>query len=421
MKLRAIFSAALIAAAGAVSAYDLREDTASQEFPIALKDVTDGTPMTGETFATTSIDIFKSGSSTGAAKNSGACSEDGTTGTYICTFDATDTDTPGSMKIVVTHAGAYASEYNVNILPAEVYDAKYVSGALDLRLGYEGGGTTPSQAGITDIDASGGTSDELILASGAVTDDDNWIGVTITLSDGSGNKQSCIVDAADAATDTISCPGNWKTAPTSGGGDTYTVRWTFGERVVALANDAVKLNVDSAGSMLVSQGQSTGQIDLQGGKVRLDDDQINSSTIDATGAAEIADAILDEVCSGHVTSGTLGAACEALIGHLPTYRVFTVDTGNTAPSESGGRVTCAGDLTLPGTGAADVTTRTDDELNNEIAVLASSSAPPPDAPKTTYIFDSAWDDTNKEAILTFDTDFGTALCANGDVFHIRGL
>jgi len=156
------------------------------------------------------------------------------------------------------------------------------------------GSTTPSQAGITDIDSSGGTTDELILASGGVDSDNNLIGSTMKVTISGEDPMSCVIDDADDTTDTISCATAWETTPTAGGGDTYSVLLTVGEPVVTLSS-GTQIDTNPNGQVRVAEGTSTGELNLSGGAIDVSQDG--------------ADAILSRACSGHTTDGTLGAIC----------------------------------------------------------------------------------------------------------------
>src|SRR5689334_5551324 len=102
----------------------LRQSTASQEIVIGrMVDSTDGnTAETALTIANTDIDIWKSGATTLADKNSGGATHIAG-GIYSAVLDATDTNTLGPMKIFVQVAGALAWEDSYMVVPAVVYDA----------------------------------------------------------------------------------------------------------------------------------------------------------------------------------------------------------------------------------------------------------------------------------------------------------
>lgn len=113
----------------ALAGFDLKEDTASQEWCFGLKQdgagANPGDPHTGETIANTEIKIVLPGGTTETNKNSGGATEIGTTGRYCATFDATDTATAGSMTVIIRNTGSQETEYVLNVLTDNWYDTKY--------------------------------------------------------------------------------------------------------------------------------------------------------------------------------------------------------------------------------------------------------------------------------------------------------
>lgn len=103
--------------------YSLREDTASQEIVLGrFVDSTDGnTEETGLTIANTDIKIWKHGATTLASKNSGGATHIAN-GVYYCVLDATDTDTPGNLRVTVHVAGALPVHVDCFVYPTAVYD-----------------------------------------------------------------------------------------------------------------------------------------------------------------------------------------------------------------------------------------------------------------------------------------------------------
>jgi hypothetical protein len=114
----------------------LKQSTASQEVLLGMfLDSTDGTtPKTGLTIANTDINIWKAGGTSVAAKNSGGATEIGTTGRYYAVFDATDTDTLGSMIIDVKVAGALYMRLEAAVLTANVYDSWFGADVQDVSV-----------------------------------------------------------------------------------------------------------------------------------------------------------------------------------------------------------------------------------------------------------------------------------------------
>lgn len=102
----------------------LRQSTASQEILLGpFLDDDDGiTPKTGETIANTDIKLFKAGATTFANKNSGGATHI-SGGNYYAVLDATDTNTLGSMEVIVQIADCLPVRREAVVLPANVYDS----------------------------------------------------------------------------------------------------------------------------------------------------------------------------------------------------------------------------------------------------------------------------------------------------------
>ncbi len=111
----------------------LREDTASQEIPLGtFVDSTDGvTAETGLTIANTDIKLQKSGATTQSNKNSGGATHIAT-GDYYAVLDATDTDTPGNLRIKVAVSGALPVWIDCIVVEEAIYDAYYAASATGL-------------------------------------------------------------------------------------------------------------------------------------------------------------------------------------------------------------------------------------------------------------------------------------------------
>ena len=133
----------------------LRQSTASQEVLLgpAIDDTDFKTPKTGLTIANTDIKVWKAGATTLANKNSGGATEI-SGGYYYGVFDATDTDTAGSMRISIKVATALIIFADVCVLPAQVYDSMIAgSDLLDVSLVQVTGATTDVSALATNVAA----------------------------------------------------------------------------------------------------------------------------------------------------------------------------------------------------------------------------------------------------------------------------
>ena len=113
----------------------LRQSTASQEIPLGyFVDSTDGdTEETALTIANTDIKLWKSGATTLANKNSGGATHI-SNGIYYAVLDATDTNTVGPMVVFVHVSGALTMRLECDVLPANVYDARYGTDLLDVSV-----------------------------------------------------------------------------------------------------------------------------------------------------------------------------------------------------------------------------------------------------------------------------------------------
>ena len=174
----------------------LRQSTASQEVPLGhFVDDTDGkTAETGLTIANTDIKVWKSGTTTLANKNSGGATHI-SGGIYYAVLDATDTDTVGPLSIFVHVAGALPVLVDCEVLTADAFDNKDISGFV--RRGTAQAGA----AGTITLDAS------------ASAVDDFYNGTVIQLISGTGVGQARVINNYVGATKVASVAENWATTP----------------------------------------------------------------------------------------------------------------------------------------------------------------------------------------------------------------
>ncbi len=109
----------------------LKQSTASQEILLGpFLSSTDGTTAkTGLTIANTDIKIWKAGGTTVGDKNSGGATEI-SAGYYYATLDATDTGTAGPLIITVNVATALMIRLECAVLTANAWDNMFGTGAL---------------------------------------------------------------------------------------------------------------------------------------------------------------------------------------------------------------------------------------------------------------------------------------------------
>lgn len=150
----------------------LRYNTASQEIPLGyFVDSTDGnTAETALSIANTDIQLWKTGASTLANKNSGGATHI-SGGIYYCTLDATDTNTVGSMVVYCHVSGALSTRTECVVLPAQVYDSLIAgSDLLDCNASQLGGTSqTGRDIGTSVLLSSGTGTGQISLSSGLVT------------------------------------------------------------------------------------------------------------------------------------------------------------------------------------------------------------------------------------------------------------
>jgi len=151
----------------------LKQSTASQEVLLGpFVDSTDGnTAETALSIANTDIKLHKAGATTLANKNSGGATHI-SNGNYYAVLDATDTDTLGTLIIVVQVSGALAVRHHAVVLAANVYDSIVGGGdILDVSVTQWTGTNvaTPDTAGHPKVTIKSGTgTGEISLTSGRV-------------------------------------------------------------------------------------------------------------------------------------------------------------------------------------------------------------------------------------------------------------
>lgn len=246
----------------------LKQSTASQSVLLGpfVDDTNGATAETGLTIANTDIRLSKAGGNM-AAKNSGGGTHD-ELGYYTITLDATDSDTVGILQLVCKMSGALVVEETFYVLEESIYDAMFGSSAA----GFDSNGRV-------DVGA--------------------WLGNAVTASSGNPDVNvesidSAAITAASIDASALNGKGDWNTT-------------------TPLDADGIRSAVGLTAANLDTQF-STAQSDLDtltgADGVTLATSQPNYAPNTATppSAASIADAVLDEALSGHVTAGTLGKA-----------------------------------------------------------------------------------------------------------------
>lgn len=142
----------------------LREDTASQTRQIGPFVDTTGAAVTSLTIANTDVKISKNGAAA-VNKNSGGCTHD-VNGMYLCTFDATDSSTAGSMQISVVKTGALPVYHEFQVGTQAAYDACCASTAAPLTASAVWANSTRTLSSAANITSTGST---ITLTGGNVT------------------------------------------------------------------------------------------------------------------------------------------------------------------------------------------------------------------------------------------------------------
>lgn len=261
----------------------LRQSTASQEIPLGyFVDSTDGnTEETGLTIANTDIKLWKSGATTLASKTSGGATHI-SNGIYYAVLDATDTDTVGPMAIFCHVSGALTVRLETTVLEEAMYDWMFGT-AVPL---------SPTTAGRTlDVTATG--------AAGI-----DWANVenpTTTV----GLSGTTVKTATDVETDTavIGAAGAGLTA----------VPWNaaWDAEVQSEVADALTAYGVSTEALLTTVA---GYLDTEIAAIKAKTDNLPASPAavgDIPTSAANADAVWDEVLSGHLGVGSTGEALNA--------------------------------------------------------------------------------------------------------------
>lgn len=134
-------------------------------------DDTDGkTAKTSLSIAQADIKISKNGGSYAQSHNSAGATHD-TLGEYSVPLDTTDTNTLGTMKVLIFKSGALPVWETFMVVPANVYNSLVLGSAyLDVNTKQVGGTTqTARDLGASVLLSSGTGTGQISLSSGAVT------------------------------------------------------------------------------------------------------------------------------------------------------------------------------------------------------------------------------------------------------------
>ena len=118
-------------------ALDLRANTAVDVIIGPFVDDTDGkTAETGLTIAQADVRLSKNGQNMAQKNDNTTCVHD-EIGYYNCELDATDTNTEGSLVLVVHESGALPVRHEFNVMAEAAWDSLYVAkddGFMDVNI-----------------------------------------------------------------------------------------------------------------------------------------------------------------------------------------------------------------------------------------------------------------------------------------------
>jgi hypothetical protein len=271
---------------------ELREATAGQEIPLGyFLDSSDGDTETTPTISNTDIKIWKWGATTLADKNSGGGTQI-SGGLYYCTLDATDTNTPGPMVIFIHESGSLTLRIECAVLPANVWDSRFSTDKL--------------QVDATQVEGADAT-DQI---RDAVVDDATRIDASAlnTLSSHDPGSTIC----ADATPLTA--------AETESECNDALVALKL-DHLAAVADADDPVNDSILAKMASSDGDWSGFSAATDSLEAIRDNQAGAD------AAAIADAVWNEVSTGHTDAGKAGAQLWTDIDDIldDTYELQTDD------------------------------------------------------------------------------------------------
>lgn len=278
----------------------LRQSTASQEILLGrFVDSADGnSEETTLTINAGDIKLWKEGATTLTDKNSGGATHIAN-GLYYAVLDATDTNTLGKLEVHVHVSGALAVKREYMVLPAVVYDALVLgTDNLDVSVTQWTGTNvaTPDTAGYPKVTVKSGTgTGEVSLTSGvAAVNVTQWLGQAAAAVNTAGVPKVDVVLVNGGAASTVAGPIDANVTQVAGETASATGPVDFDDLHSADDVWAVGTRTLSAFSFSVTVGTNN------------DKTGYSLATAPPTAAA-IADAVWDEVLSGHLTAGSTGA------------------------------------------------------------------------------------------------------------------
>ena len=112
---------------------ELKQSTAATVNIGPFLDSSDLSAETGLTLTQANVRLSKNGGDMAQKNNAATCNHD-ESGYYSCSLSATDTNTLGSLKLMVSPAGVMPVFHEYMIVAANYYNTKYGSDSLDVNL-----------------------------------------------------------------------------------------------------------------------------------------------------------------------------------------------------------------------------------------------------------------------------------------------
>lgn len=293
----------------------LREDTVVTVQIGPFVDATDGaTAEIALTIDQGDVHLSKNGGAFGNKNEATACTHDAEhNGWYTCPLDATDTNTAGVLILAVNEAGALPVWHEFMVMPTQVWDSLFSTDVLQVHaIEITNGLITAAAIADAAIDAA-------TFAAGAIN-------AAAIAADAIGASEL----AADAATEIAAAVWNSLVA-------SYTTNVTFGKYLggapagATLAADVVDIHTDvgtvhtDVDAILADTNElqtdwvNAGRLDaildlILADTAELQTDWVNGGRLDllldavtpGITAAVVADAVWDELSTGHVTAGKAG-------------------------------------------------------------------------------------------------------------------
>jgi len=365
-------------------------------------DSTDGvTAETGLTISQADVRLSKNGADIAQKTEATSCTHD-EIGVYNCPLDATDTGTLGRLQLWVAEAGALPVFHEFMVCPANVWDSLFGADALQVHANEITAGLITAAA-IADaaIDAAA-------FAAGAIT--------ATVIATGAVDADAIAADAIAEIAD-----GIWDEARAG-----HVAAGSFGEGVASVqgaVTGAVASVTGAVGSVTGAVASVTAGVTLADGAItaaKIAADAIGASELAADAVAEIADAVWDEVASGHTTVATFGQRLQAIrtgTAQAGAANSITLDASASATDDFYKNALI---LITAGTGASQVRTcsaytgatkvaavtpnwATNPANDSVFAILPMGAIAGASAPTATEVADAVWDE-----LSTGHTDAGKA-------------